>query len=248
MPQPASRAQPSALRRQASSSRRLDAAAAQSPATGAAAAEAWSGVAAGLVELVATVGDQSQLTLDPVHESYYLQDTIVVKVPTLIAEAGRGVVVVIRDGRPTSVSEQVKLGGRDRRVAPPEIRDYGIGAQILAALGRKVAFASSVDLAELAGATEGFSGADLQALVYNAHLEVVHDAIAHPGDSSKPNGTSNTPTGNAEQPVKYTVLGAGGENQGGVLSRAEESAFQQRVRTVIRGVRPDVPARMQKGM
>jgi 3,4-dihydroxy 2-butanone 4-phosphate synthase / GTP cyclohydrolase II len=53
----------------------------------------------------------------------------------MIAEAGRGVVVVIRDGRPTSVSEQVKLGGRDRRVAPPEIRDYGIGAQILADLG-----------------------------------------------------------------------------------------------------------------
>lgn len=27
--------------------------------------------------------------------------------------------------------------------------------------------------------TEGFSGADLQAVVYNAHLEVVHASIAH---------------------------------------------------------------------
>ena len=53
----------------------------------------------------------------------------------MIAEAGRGAVVVIRDGRPTGVSEQVRLGGRDRRVVPPEIRDYGIGAQILADLG-----------------------------------------------------------------------------------------------------------------
>ena len=53
----------------------------------------------------------------------------------MIAEAGRGAVVVIRDGRPTSVSDQVRLGGRDRRVVPPEIRDYGIGAQILADLG-----------------------------------------------------------------------------------------------------------------
>ena len=90
--------------------------------------------------------------------------------------------------------------------------------------------------------------ADLQALVYNAHLEVVHDAIAHPGDSGKPNGTSSAPSHNAEEPVKYTVLGAGGDSQGRVLSRAEESAFQQRVRTVIRGVRPDVSARMQTGM
>ena len=93
-----------------------------------------------------------------------------------------------------------------------------------------------MDLGELAGATEGFSGADLQALVYNAHLEVVHDAIAHPGDSSKPNGTSCAPSQNAEQPVKYTVLG-GGESQGRVLSRAEESAFQQRVRKPWRSPR-----------
>jgi 3,4-dihydroxy 2-butanone 4-phosphate synthase/GTP cyclohydrolase II len=53
----------------------------------------------------------------------------------MIAEAGRGVVVVLRDGRPTSVSDQLRRGGRDRRVAPPEIRDYGIGAQILSDLG-----------------------------------------------------------------------------------------------------------------
>jgi 3,4-dihydroxy 2-butanone 4-phosphate synthase/GTP cyclohydrolase II len=53
----------------------------------------------------------------------------------MIAEAGRGVVVLLRDGRTTNVSEQVTRGGRDRRVAPPEIRDYGIGAQILSDLG-----------------------------------------------------------------------------------------------------------------
>ncbi|MCO6417010.1 3,4-dihydroxy-2-butanone-4-phosphate synthase [Siccirubricoccus sp. KC 17139] len=52
----------------------------------------------------------------------------------MISQAGRGVVVVIRDWRPTNMSEQVKRN-KDRRVAPPEIRDYGIGAQILADLG-----------------------------------------------------------------------------------------------------------------
>ncbi len=52
----------------------------------------------------------------------------------MIAEAGSGVVVVLRDGRPTKVSDQVRRG-RDRRLAPPEIRDYGIGAQILSDLG-----------------------------------------------------------------------------------------------------------------
>src|SRR5919202_1401363 len=52
----------------------------------------------------------------------------------MIEAAGRGVVVVIRDWRPSNMSEQVRHN-RDRRVAPPEIRDYGIGAQILADLG-----------------------------------------------------------------------------------------------------------------
>jgi 3,4-dihydroxy 2-butanone 4-phosphate synthase/GTP cyclohydrolase II len=52
-----------------------------------------------------------------------------------IAAAGRGVVVLIRDIKPTAISERVRAG-RDR-TAPPELRDYGIGAQILADLGVK---------------------------------------------------------------------------------------------------------------
>ena len=38
--------------------------------------------------------------------------------------------------------------------------------------------APNVDLQHAAEATEGFSGADLQALLYNAHLEGVHESIA----------------------------------------------------------------------
>ncbi|HYZ32285.1 MAG TPA: 3,4-dihydroxy-2-butanone-4-phosphate synthase [Crenalkalicoccus sp.] len=52
----------------------------------------------------------------------------------MIAASGRGAVVLLRDWRPASMSEQVRRG-RDRRVPPPEIRDYGIGAQILVDLG-----------------------------------------------------------------------------------------------------------------
>jgi GTP cyclohydrolase II len=52
----------------------------------------------------------------------------------MIDAAGRGVVVIIRDWRLTNMSEQVKRSN-DRKVTPPEIRDYGIGAQILADLG-----------------------------------------------------------------------------------------------------------------
>ncbi len=87
-----------------------------------------------------------------------------------------------------------------------------------------------MDLAELAHETEGFSGADLQALVYNAHLEVIHDTISafHPSEGSTTVGTAAGTEGT--EPVKYTVLG-GQSGDRRVLSRAEESAFQRRVRT-----------------
>jgi len=52
----------------------------------------------------------------------------------MIEAAGRGVVVIIRDWRLANMSEQVRLSS-DRKVLQPEIRDYGIGAQILADLG-----------------------------------------------------------------------------------------------------------------
>ena len=51
-----------------------------------------------------------------------------------IAAEGRGVVVLLRDWRADGLSRQVRVG-RERRSAPAEIRDYGIGAQILADLG-----------------------------------------------------------------------------------------------------------------
>ena len=52
----------------------------------------------------------------------------------MIGAAGRGVVVLLRDWRPDGLSQQVRAA-RERRIPPSELRDYGIGAQILADLG-----------------------------------------------------------------------------------------------------------------
>jgi 3,4-dihydroxy 2-butanone 4-phosphate synthase/GTP cyclohydrolase II len=55
-----------------------------------------------------------------------------------IGEAGRGVVVLIREPSPTSLSDQVrdKLRAEAEGTAPQgELRDYGVGAQILLDLG-----------------------------------------------------------------------------------------------------------------
>lgn len=49
--------------------------------------------------------------------------------------------------------------------------------QILEALASKMQLAADVDLKVYAKKTEGFSGADLQGFLYNAHLEAIHGAI-----------------------------------------------------------------------
>jgi 3,4-dihydroxy 2-butanone 4-phosphate synthase/GTP cyclohydrolase II len=53
----------------------------------------------------------------------------------LIGEAGRGVVVLIREGRPTSVSDRIRARLANQPVTRNELRDYGVGAQILLDLG-----------------------------------------------------------------------------------------------------------------
>jgi 3,4-dihydroxy 2-butanone 4-phosphate synthase / GTP cyclohydrolase II len=53
-----------------------------------------------------------------------------------VKEAGRGVVVLIRENRPTAVSERIRDLIAGKR-ADPALRDYGIGAQILIDLGVK---------------------------------------------------------------------------------------------------------------
>ena len=53
----------------------------------------------------------------------------------MIAEAGKGVVVLIREPLPTSLSDRVRQRIDQRNNASSTLRDYGIGAQILSDLG-----------------------------------------------------------------------------------------------------------------
>jgi 3,4-dihydroxy 2-butanone 4-phosphate synthase / GTP cyclohydrolase II len=50
----------------------------------------------------------------------------------VIGDEGAGIVVIIRDSSPTAISSQMKAKGEGQ---PIQLRDYGIGAQILVDLG-----------------------------------------------------------------------------------------------------------------
>jgi 3,4-dihydroxy 2-butanone 4-phosphate synthase/GTP cyclohydrolase II len=55
----------------------------------------------------------------------------------MIGEAGRGVVVILREPSPRSISERVKVALGHQASPPADLRVYGIGAQILGDLGVK---------------------------------------------------------------------------------------------------------------
>lgn len=96
--------------------------------------------------------------------------------------------------------------------------------EIMQACSRKLALSSLVDLEEYASdeLTAGFTGADLQALVYNAHLDALHASIADDEARTTDQGAGE------EVKVEYTSFG-GKETGKKVLSLAEKGALDRRV-------------------
>ncbi|KAJ7188574.1 P-loop containing nucleoside triphosphate hydrolase protein [Mycena filopes] len=94
---------------------------------------------------------------------------------------------------------------------------------ILQAVARKVLLSPDVQIEDIAAATEGYSGADLQALLYNAHLEVVHSSIAGTALDGGPLKRED------EVPVQFTVIGG---SKTKVTSKADEMAMQRRLRQI----------------
>ncbi|MEM6624597.1 MAG: 3,4-dihydroxy-2-butanone-4-phosphate synthase [Pseudomonadota bacterium] len=72
--------------------------------------------------------------LDPLEDVIALNEDRWQQVPNAmaaIAAEGRGAVVILRDVSPTAVTDKLKPAG----VSPKQIRQYGVGAEILTALG-----------------------------------------------------------------------------------------------------------------
>lgn len=91
-------------------------------------------------------------------------------------------------------------------------------------MSTKLDLSPDVDFAQLAQSTEGYSGADLQALVYNAHLDMVHASMLK---TEVPQGKGKQKAGTApEQPGAFVALSSATTK---TLSAAERSAMEHRV-------------------
>ncbi|KAH7417393.1 P-loop containing nucleoside triphosphate hydrolase protein [Cadophora sp. MPI-SDFR-AT-0126] len=135
------------------------------------------------------------------HDSTGVTDRVVNQLLTQMdgAEGLSGVYVLAATSRPDLIDPALLRPGRLDKSLICDLPDNEDRIDILRALGTKLKLSAEVldNLAEIASRTNGYSGADLQALVYNAHLEAIHDVLgdhdhAEISGSKRINGTTSS--------------------------------------------------------
>ncbi|KAF9106167.1 Peroxisome biosynthesis protein pex1 [Mortierella sp. GBA35] len=194
------------------------------------------------------------------HDSTGVTDRVVNQMLTQMdgAEGLDGVYVLAATSRPDLIDPALLRPGRlDKSLlcGMPTLEERH---EILACLARKMEVAEDVDLMECARRTEGLTGADLQAVLYNAHLEAIRVAIekdeavkkersaAGTGASSPVAGGSSTAAttsrGDSKMARFVSFGGKGGfgstgkSNQKANLTLAERGHISQRLGLIAKGI------------
>ncbi|KAF4475742.1 hypothetical protein FAGAP_12679 [Fusarium agapanthi] len=134
------------------------------------------------------------------HDSTGVTDRVVNQLLTQMdgAEGLSGVYVLAATSRPDLIDPALLRPGRLDKSLLCDMPSLEDRVDIIKALFQKVRLSdelteSNGPLTDIARRTEGFSGADLQALVSNAQLEAIHDVLDVDGPtvtSKRPNGTN----------------------------------------------------------
>ncbi len=132
------------------------------------------------------------------HDSTGVTDRVVNQLLTQLdgVESRQGVFVVAVSSRPDLIDPALLRPGRLDKLVFVGLPDAAERREILQLVSSSMHLAPDVDLEAIAGRAVNFSGADLQALLYNAQLGAVHesldmDAAALPAASENEAG-SNT--------------------------------------------------------
>jgi peroxin-1 len=136
------------------------------------------------------------------HDSTGVTDRVVNQMLTQMdgAEGLDGVYVLAATSRPDLIDPALLRPGRLDKSLICDLPSLQDRLDIIHAVGSKVHFSSNVNLEEIAQRTEGYSGADLQAVIYNAHLEAVQGVISK--EIERKEATEEKPTAN-EQDLEF---------------------------------------------
>lgn len=140
------------------------------------------------------------------HDSTGVTDRVVNQLLTQMdgAEGLSGVYVLAATSRPDLIDPALLRPGRLDKSLICDMPALEERVDILRAVTRKLHLAPSLletgpegeNLREIAQRTEGYSGADLQAVVYNAQLEAIHDVLgdSEQGDPTKSGDAKKKPS------------------------------------------------------
>ncbi|OBT52885.1 hypothetical protein VE04_06520 [Pseudogymnoascus sp. 24MN13] len=166
------------------------------------------------------------------HDSTGVTDRVVNQLLTQMdgAEGLSGVYVLAATSRPDLIDPALLRPGRLDKSLICDLPTYDDRIDILRALGKKLKLSNEVidgpegGLREIAHRTEGYSGADLQALVSNAQLEAIHDVLGDQDHTtpSKANNKRGAKTGVSPTSAKSFIQFRYGEaeNEAEVEARA----------------------------
>jgi peroxin-1 len=140
------------------------------------------------------------------HDSTGVTDRVVNQLLTQMdgAEGLSGVYVLAATSRPDLIDPALLRPGRLDKSLLCDFPTLEDRLDIIEALAQKVKVADEVlnseeDRLELGRRTEGFSGADLQALVSNAQLEAIHDVLNDREQTATSSNTTNSRRGAAKK-------------------------------------------------
>ena len=124
------------------------------------------------------------------HDSTGVTDRVVNQLLTQMdgAEGLTGVYVLAATSRPDLIDPALLRPGRFDKSLLCDIPSHSDRIDIIQAVSKKLKLNKDVQsrIDEVASRTDGYSGADLQAVVYNAHLEAIHDLLGDRSLSSPP--------------------------------------------------------------
>ncbi|KAL8964813.1 MAG: hypothetical protein Q9183_004203 [Haloplaca sp. 2 TL-2023] len=129
------------------------------------------------------------------HDSTGVTDRVVNQLLTQMdgAEGLSGVYVLAATSRPDLIDPALLRPGRLDKSILCDLPDFDDRVDILTAISRRLKLDPNMigsqrhSLHETAARTEGYTGADLQAIVYNAHLEAIHEKLGD-GKTNRQNG------------------------------------------------------------
>lgn len=171
------------------------------------------------------------------HDSTGVTDRVVNQMLTQMdgAEGLDGVYVLAATSRPDLIDPALLRPGRLDKSLLCDMPTHEDRVGILQALSGKMHLAAEVDLAVLASRTAGFSGADMQALLYNAHLGAIHDALARSELSEK----SQTDSRPRDAGMQFTRIhldklsGVNGSASAAATTSAERAAVDAKIRSIV---------------